>query len=528
MFTFSHDERRIGYCDVIFMKRLLLFAVFISFLASVFPVSAQKVEQQSNVDTSPSVTIVPVITSDNFIPLNKPALFEATESTIIPPPAPAPSYRWTFSDTDTRKTAKEVVRTFSRTGRYRVTLTIRQGPLEASHVKEIFVFDKRILLVTDKDTNTGLQEIADQAAERGVLLEVISVAKGETEFLNEEAFVKALAEKGEFIDSADAYVFYTESLLGLKAFARYWRAIGDSERATRLQKKFYTVITDGSIRTNASIVQQTFRVIHPSYILLSRLEALNPLFTSTHFSSLTTTLQNRAIEHRIIDERSEKPKIFLLSRLISRFISQGVPSNTIYLLLAFPFIVFVIAFAREVLGISAFGVYTPAMIASAFLILGIQFSLITFFVIVIIGFLIRWIVNKIDLLYIPRTGLVLSAVALSFLGVIWVLLASQTPIALSLAVFPMLVMSTVTEKFLSAQHEEGLRNALRGILSTLFVVISAYYVVTWNIFVSILSATPEYVIVPLIGLLLLGRFTGLRLSEYIRFSSILKDRTIEE
>ncbi|MBI2484061.1 hypothetical protein HYV71_02665 [Candidatus Uhrbacteria bacterium] len=514
------------------MKKLLFVVIFVSLLSSGFPVSAQEAALQANTDdgieTSSSTIIVPVITSDYVIPLNKPALFEATESTIIPPPAPAPTYRWIFSDTDSRKTSKEVVRTFSRTGKYRVTLTIRQGQVEANHVKEVFVYDKRVLLVTDKDKETGLQEIADQAAESGVLLEAVSVARGETEFLNEEAIVKALAEKSEFIDSADVYIFYTGSLLGLKAFARYWRTIGDPARKERLQQKFYTVITDGSIKTSASIVQQVFQVIQPSYILLSRRESLNPLFTSVRLVSLITTLQNRAIEYRVIDERSEKSKIFLLSHLISRFISQGVPTNTIYLLLAFPFIVFIIAFAREVFGVSAFGVYTPAMIATAFLILGIQFSLITFLVIVVTGFFIRWIVNKIDLLYIPRTGLVLSAVALSFLGVIWVLLASQSSIALSLAVFPMLVMSTVTEKFLSAQQEEGLRNALRGILSTLAVVISAYYVVTWNAFAGILTATPEYVIVPLIGLLLLGRFTGLRLSEYIRFRGILKDRTIEE
>jgi len=39
---------------------------------------------------------------------------------------------------------------------------------------------------------------------------------------------------------------------------------------------------------------------------------------------------------------------------------------------------------------------------------------------------------------------------------------------------------------------------------------------------------PELVIVPLLGMILLGKFSGLRFTEYIRFRSLFKEKHIEE
>lgn len=469
-----------------------------------------------------SPILVPVISSEDSVMVGRAVLFDASESSLLPDPAPEPVYRWTFSDAPP-KTGKEVLRTYTRTGRYTLTLTVEQGTTTASVQKEIFVYDRRVVLIADQNTLTSLPQIDTQAVVNGVLLTPISVDTQETEFITEETLVKALAERAESLDGADALVFYSRGSLGMKAYTRYWQSITDAARARRLSDKFYVVLTDEAFNVSAGIAQQTFRVVHPPYLLLTRREALNPILQAKDYATVTNILENRGIEQRIIDERTEKPAYFLLSRLISRFVAQGVPSNTIYLILAFPFIAFLIAFAREVLGLSAFGVYTPAMIATAFLILGLNFGLATFVIVVVIGWLVRQLVNRIELLYIPRTGLVLSSIALSFLAVIWFLLYFRSPVAISLALFPMLVMSTVTEKFLSAQQEEGMRHALWGVARTVIVVVAAYFLVTWNTFTNLLTATPEYVLLPLLALLILGKFTGLRIAEYFRFRSLLRE-----
>ena len=498
------------------MKYSLFFTVVLGFL--IFPVSALAQETDAE-----QAEIIPIITSEDFVQLNKSVLFDAGESILLSEPAPAAQYRWSFSDSSVQKTGKELIRSFEKKGRHEVTLTVTQGDQQVRANKIVFAYDRKALLVTDKDKESGLDLIVEQAADNGVFLHVIAVQEEETGFLTEESLVKLISEENEFIDSADGLLFYMKSSTGLQAFSRYWRSLEGEERKSALAQRFYAHITDENMDISAQIALQSFNVIHPAYILLTRREALNPIFESNAFSDVTTELSNRAIEFRIIDERSDKSDVFVLSHLVTNFVSRGVPSNTIYLILAFPFIAFIIAFARQVFGLSAFGVFTPAMIAVSFLTLGINFGMATLILVVVAALLLRWALNKINLLFIPRAALVLSSVALSFLAVIWFLLNYESSIAISLAIFPMLVMSTVTEKFLSAQSEEGLKSALLGVLRTILVSAAAYYFVVWPAFVDLLTSAPELVLIPLLLIVVLGKFTGLRLGEYFRFRHLFRE-----
>src|SRR3989338_4371501 len=55
-----------------------------------------------------------------------------------------------------------------------------------------------------------------------------------------------------------------------------------------------------------------------------------------------------------------------LSDLINYFLTQGVQPGILYLILAIPFITFIIAFFRQIIGISTFGLYMPLLIALSF------------------------------------------------------------------------------------------------------------------------------------------------------------------
>lgn len=491
--------------------------------------SQHLVSAQSNTPASGQTNqdLIPVITSDNFIQAGKAVLFDASESITAEDDAPV-QYLWTFSDTLVKKTDKEVIRSFETTGKHEVTLTIRQGNEERSQTKIIFVYDTRIVLVTDGRAAATLADIERQAAEQGILLTVITADEAETGFLTEEGLIKTYTEHNEEISAAQAFIFYTRTHIGLAAFTRYWQNISDEQIKRSLQERTFMVLTDENMDVSKSVVAQTFGVIKPRYMLLTRTEALNPFFEHPDGSTLIESLDRRAIAYRIIDERVERSSLFPISRLMTKFVTSGIPSNTIFLLLAFPFIALIITVARDILGLTTFGVFTPAMIATAFLILGINLGVVTLIYVIAAGSLIRFILGKTELLYIPRTALVLSLVAISFILVMWALLTFNSAIAISLAVFPMLVMSTVTEKFISAQTEEGMKYALMGVLQTVLVAISAYYFVTWQKFVSLITGIPELVLVPLLLITLIGKFTGLRLTEYFRFRHLLKGEGTEE
>jgi hypothetical protein len=181
-----------------------------------------------------------------------------------------------------------------------------------------------------------------------------------------------------------------------------------------------------------------------------------------------------------------------------------------------------------VIGLSTFGVYTPVMIVASFFILGIALGLITFFFAVVTSYVVKHIINKFDFLYLPKVGLNLSFVSLSFLLVLLLAILLDFKVSLSLAIFPMLVMSNVAEKFMAAQTEEGFRGAVVGVMETLIVVVISYYIIVWNYFNNMIMSWPELILVPMVLTLLLGKFSGLRLSEYLRFRSLFSEHTEEE
>ena len=91
----------------------------------------------------------------------------------------------------------------------------------------------------------------------------------------------------------------------------------------------------------------------------------------------------------------------------------------------------------------------------------------------------------------------------------------------------MLVMSMVSEKFLSAQSVEGFRSAMLVTGETIVISLIAYALVNWGWVESSILALPELVLLPILAIVWLGRFTGLRLSEYFKFRALFGEDTQE-
>lgn len=489
-------------------------------------------------EPKPLPELLPVITAEDFVAIGKKSLFDAVDSELLPEIEEV-SYIWNFGDGSPEQIGKEIVHDFQETGSYVITLKIKQGETEKQTQKNLFVYDKKAVLITDSaflqnenelsvNSNRGQSNlaIANQAARQGVWLSIIAVEDEDTAFLAEEKIVQDITQKADLVKEADFLIFYTKSSLGLQGFARYWQNLAEEEQFD-LKEKLLIKISDESLDISAQLTQQSFNVIKPNFILVTRKEAINPIFELQDERKILPTLDSRAVGYKIVDERSERSKMFLLSTIITGFIAQGIPSNTIYLILAFPFAAFFVAFARQFIGLSTFGVYTPLMLTTSFLILGVNFGLGILLLVIAMSYALRKIFNKVELLYIPRVSLMFSFISLSFLVAIWFILKFSPSVSITLAIFPMLVMSTVSEKFVSAQSEEGIAKALFSAIETIVIAVFSYYFLIWTTFADLLMSMPELILLPLVGSFLLGKFSGLRLTEYFRFRMLFREN-IEE
>ncbi len=211
------------------------------------------------------------------------------------------------------------------------------------------------------------------------------------------------------------------------------------------------------------------------------------------------------------------------SSIINFFLNQGVPFETIKLILMLPIIATFIAFLRQVVGIKAFGIYTPLLITFAFLATnGIKYGITIFITIILIGMLMRIALKSFRLLYLPRVAIMLTVVALSILVMLAIGGSLKRTGLVSVSIFPILIMITLVEKFIAVQIEKGDRVAIILAAETLVISILGFYIASWSVLIDFIISYPWIILLTVPVNIILGKWTGLRFSEYLRFKEIMK------
>lgn len=212
-----------------------------------------------------------------------------------------------------------------------------------------------------------------------------------------------------------------------------------------------------------------------------------------------------------------------VSPIIKYFVEQGVPLDTVILLLILPVIVTLIAFFRQVIGIKAFGIYTPAIVTFAFLATPqLRYGVAIFVIVLLIGMLMRFVLKNLRILYLPRVAITLSIIAFTILLVLAFGGSMQRTGLASVSIFPILIMITIVEKFVATQIEKGNRTAIILAIETLIISLVGYYLASWSVLVKTIVMYPWIILLTIPVNIILGKWDGLRLTEYVRFKEVFK------
>jgi hypothetical protein len=261
--------------------------------------------------------------------------------------------------------------------------------------------------------------------------------------------------------------------------------------------------------------------------MLTKTTALPLIFSAQSAEEARTALVNAQADHRLLGTFSSRTinqisVTNFISFGINYLVNHGVPINNIVLILMIPVIASILSFARQVIGFKAFGLITPAMTTLSFLGMGLYTGLIVFVVVLLSGTLTRLLLRRLRLLYLPRMALVLTNASLAILVMLGIGAATGRTATLSFSIFPILILTILAEEFIAVQFTRGIRTALRTTAWTLVLVIACYYIVSWQLLRTFLMSYPETVLLAIPINILLGRFSGLRLVEYIRFRELLR------
>lgn len=213
----------------------------------------------------------------------------------------------------------------------------------------------------------------------------------------------------------------------------------------------------------------------------------------------------------------------IMSPQLSRFSLLGLPVQTqeVYrILLLIPVGALLLVIARNLVGIKTFGTFMPVLIALAFRETELLWGLILFVLVVSLGLMVRFYLDRLRLLVVPRLAAILTVVVMlmAMVSVISNTLGFER--GLSVALFPMVILTMTIERMTVVWEEQGSTEAMRQGMGSLLVASLAHIVMSFSELRHVVLVFPELLLVLLAVMLLLGRYTGYRLTELVRFRAL--------
>jgi hypothetical protein len=191
--------------------------------------------------------------------------------------------------------------------------------------------------------------------------------------------------------------------------------------------------------------------------------------------------------------------------------------DTFRIILLVPIGALMICFLRNVIGFPTFGIFMPVLMALAFRNTGLFYGLAIFAGVVFIGYVARSRINDLRLLLVPRLAAILTLVVVCFL--ILSLIGNQLGLRNMMAVglLPFVILTMTIERFYVLIEESGVKEALITAAGSAAVAVLTYGVLQSEGLQLIFFVYPELLLTVAAFQIMLGRYTGYRLSEYIRF-----------
>ncbi|MBW2408813.1 MAG: UUP1 family membrane protein [Deltaproteobacteria bacterium] len=253
---------------------------------------------------------------------------------------------------------------------------------------------------------------------------------------------------------------------------------------------------------------------------------MEPLVQSQGTKNFTATVsvsrsEAPALYAALESEEMQKP--FLLD--FSLF-SLPIESQAVYrVILLLPVGVFFLVILRNVIGIRTFGTFMPVLIALAFRETQLVWGIFLFATLISLGLSIRLYLAHLKLLVVPRLAAILIIVI--FLMAVFSILTHKLGLGrgLSVALFPMVIITMTIERMSIVWEELGAYQSLIQGAWSIAAAVLAYLVMTIRAIEYLVFVFPELLFILLAGTIWLGRYSGFRLLELVRFKSLTKIRS---
>lgn len=196
--------------------------------------------------------------------------------------------------------------------------------------------------------------------------------------------------------------------------------------------------------------------------------------------------------------------------------------NVVAIVLLLPLGVLVTAIFRNLIGLKTFGTFAPSLLALSFVMSDWRTGLVLLVIVLFVGYVGRWSMDEMKLLMVPRVGLILTTViVLMTMAISLFDYLNLTPSA-NAVLLPTVIIAGLIERIFITEIEDGTRNVFKLAIGTTLVAVSCFIVFSSSTMRWAVISFPELLLIVVAILILLGRYSGYRLMELVRFKDLVR------
>lgn len=220
--------------------------------------------------------------------------------------------------------------------------------------------------------------------------------------------------------------------------------------------------------------------------------------------------------------RNAEGRIGAMGRAIG-FDNLPLTTQLVYkVLLTIPIGITILVFLRQFIGFKTLGTFMPVLIGIAFRETALINGVLLFSLLVALGLTLRFYLERLQLLLVPRLAVVVIFVVILMAAITILMAGANQAIGLSISLFPMVILTMTIERMSIVWEEISAGEAIKQGLGSLAVASLCYLAMSNPELEHLMFQFPELLLV-LMGLcVLMGRYTGLRLSEIWRFRTLVQ------
>ncbi len=214
--------------------------------------------------------------------------------------------------------------------------------------------------------------------------------------------------------------------------------------------------------------------------------------------------------------------INIMEYTVQYAIRTGVPANTIILILLLPFLATLFIAARQIIGIPTLEMLVPIALSAALVATGLLVGAVLLASILIASIISQIILKRIRIMQLPKMALSLFLISIFVLMTLIAASSLRLFDVSQISFLPIILLVLLSDKIVSLQLTRGIKPSIVITFFTLLLGGIGYAILTYQFIRFSILLYPELILLLIPINIIIGRYFGLRLTEYHRFSSFRK------